>query len=295
MIRIVIGLFVFAVVLCAWIVIGPTRGGAPEPVRVAEAPVDRLGAGVEAAAVEAAVAEAVADVDVTRDAPPQVESFQPALRQVTRVIPDAPAIRTDDSTLSDTTAAVLAGLGLETGAPIPEVGDEMGEMTSGILSGIRAVTGQSAEPGPATPLQELVITSLQAGRTDAEIDDLINTAAVSGDLTVPEVLVTANGRVDTSVLLASIITEARVASGLARPEAPQSSGGDGVEVRVVQTATETEQFQFYTVAVGDSLGRIAIKFYGDATFFPRIFEANRATLSSPDRIRVGQRLVIPRL
>jgi len=64
-------------------------------------------------------------------------------------------------------------------------------------------------------------------------------------------------------------------------------------VRVVQRADETEQYRFYTVGAGDSLGAIAIKFYGDARFYAAIFDANRAILSSPDRIRTGQRLVIP--
>jgi len=54
------------------------------------------------------------------------------------------------------------------------------------------------------------------------------------------------------------------------------------------------QYQFYTVGVGDSLGAIAVKFYGDVAKFNMIFEANRTILSSPDKIRVGQRLVIPR-
>jgi nucleoid-associated protein YgaU len=51
--------------------------------------------------------------------------------------------------------------------------------------------------------------------------------------------------------------------------------------------------QFYTVGAGDSLGAIALKFYGDAAYFPKIYDANRTILSSPDRLIVGQRLAIP--
>ncbi len=51
--------------------------------------------------------------------------------------------------------------------------------------------------------------------------------------------------------------------------------------------------QFYEVAPGDNLSKIAKKFYGDANEYQRIFEANRDQLSDPDRIRVGQRLKIP--
>jgi len=49
------------------------------------------------------------------------------------------------------------------------------------------------------------------------------------------------------------------------------------------------------VQSGDSLGAISIKFYGVVSGYERIFNANKALLSSPDLIRAGQRLVIPQL
>ncbi len=53
------------------------------------------------------------------------------------------------------------------------------------------------------------------------------------------------------------------------------------------------QQQEYEVAPGDSLSKIARRFYGDANQYMRIFEANRDQLQDPDRIRVGQTLRIP--
>ena len=49
----------------------------------------------------------------------------------------------------------------------------------------------------------------------------------------------------------------------------------------------------YTVAPGDSLGSLALRFYGDSALAPLIHEANRGLLASPDRLRVGQVLIIP--
>jgi len=49
----------------------------------------------------------------------------------------------------------------------------------------------------------------------------------------------------------------------------------------------------YTVQSGDSLSKIAKKFYGDASLYPKIFEANRDQLSDPDKIRAGQSLKLP--
>lgn len=49
----------------------------------------------------------------------------------------------------------------------------------------------------------------------------------------------------------------------------------------------------YTVAAGDSLSKIAKKFYGDSNKWKRIFDANRDILKNPDLIKPGQVLKIP--
>ncbi len=52
---------------------------------------------------------------------------------------------------------------------------------------------------------------------------------------------------------------------------------------------------FHTVVSGDSLSKIAKKYYGNAMKYPVIFEANRPMLKSPDLIYPGQVLRIPEL
>ena len=49
----------------------------------------------------------------------------------------------------------------------------------------------------------------------------------------------------------------------------------------------------YTVKSGDSLSKIAKEFYGNANEYNKIFEANQDKLSDPNKIQVGQQLVIP--
>lgn len=49
----------------------------------------------------------------------------------------------------------------------------------------------------------------------------------------------------------------------------------------------------YTVQPGDTLSKIAREMYGDANAHNKIFNANRDQLSDPDRIKPGQKLVIP--
>ncbi len=50
----------------------------------------------------------------------------------------------------------------------------------------------------------------------------------------------------------------------------------------------------YTVKSGDTLGKIAKEFYGNAMEYPKIFEANKPMLSDPDKIYPGQVLRIPK-
>ena len=50
----------------------------------------------------------------------------------------------------------------------------------------------------------------------------------------------------------------------------------------------------YEVVSGDTLSKIAQKYYGKAGAYMKIFEANRDVLTNPDLIKVGQKLKIPK-
>ena len=62
----------------------------------------------------------------------------------------------------------------------------------------------------------------------------------------------------------------------------------------IQLAEAAPEPQFYEVKSGDNLSKIAKEFYGDASKYPVIFEANKPMLSHPDKIYPGQNLRIPR-
>ncbi|HSB09116.1 MAG TPA: LysM peptidoglycan-binding domain-containing protein [Blastocatellia bacterium] len=59
------------------------------------------------------------------------------------------------------------------------------------------------------------------------------------------------------------------------------------------TAARNDIYGEYEVQSGDSLSKIAKQLTGGALTYQQIFEANRDKLSDPDRIQVGQKLVIP--
>jgi nucleoid-associated protein YgaU len=58
-------------------------------------------------------------------------------------------------------------------------------------------------------------------------------------------------------------------------------------------AADNPYTQTYVVQSGDSLSKIAQKYYGDAALYTKIFEANRDQLKDPNKISPGQKLRIP--
>jgi tetratricopeptide (TPR) repeat protein len=77
------------------------------------------------------------------------------------------------------------------------------------------------------------------------------------------------------------------------PAAKSAPGAESKPAAVTAAATAATGHQIYTVVQGDTLTKIASKFYGDGGSWEPIFEANRDSLSSPSSLRVGQTLVIP--
>lgn len=71
-----------------------------------------------------------------------------------------------------------------------------------------------------------------------------------------------------------------------------AAGVEKVDDRIRVEKAEPEA-SFYTVKSGDTLSKIAKQHYGDASKYPKIFEANRPLLSDPDKIYPGQMLRIP--
>ena len=50
----------------------------------------------------------------------------------------------------------------------------------------------------------------------------------------------------------------------------------------------------HVVVAGDTLGALAKKYYGKASLYMKIFEANKDILKNPDLIKIGQKLRIPK-
>ena len=91
-------------------------------------------------------------------------------------------------------------------------------------------------------------------------------------------------------------TEPAVAE-LPEPPAPQPATDETIEIKRPRPARPVSP-KVYVVSDGDNLAKIAMQLYGAEegnrrANIMRIFEANRGLLTSPDEIRIGQKLVIP--
>lgn len=58
-------------------------------------------------------------------------------------------------------------------------------------------------------------------------------------------------------------------------------------------ALEPGNVEYYIIQSGDSLSKIAKKYYQDANAYPKIFEANREVIKNADLIYPGQKIRIP--
>ena len=72
-----------------------------------------------------------------------------------------------------------------------------------------------------------------------------------------------------------------------------AAGGGNKEGVEAEAEVPEEKVEFYVIESGDTLGKLAKKYYGNAMDYPRIFEANREVIEDPDKIYVGQKIRIP--
>lgn len=137
---------------------------------------------------------------------------------------------------------------------------------------------------------EAVAESIAEDTCNADaVEKLKNTVSELGlevenfDACIAEDVVTLTGMAKNQETKEKVILVAGNNEGIATVD-------DQMEVEV-----QEPEAQFHTVVSGDSLSKIAKKYYGNAMKYPEIFEANKPMLKSPDLIYPGQVLRIPAL
>ncbi len=134
----------------------------------------------------------------------------------------------------------------------------------------------------------------------AELESLLSSAAAADMISFKDSVRSSDGSFNGQILLYDLVERALLngseeeqsVGNRISQEARELLATDGVKLG--ETSSNTGQ-RVYTVEKGDSLAYIALQFYGQTNDYRRIFDANRDKLNSPERIQVGQRLVIPNL
>jgi nucleoid-associated protein YgaU len=142
-------------------------------------------------------------------------------------------------------------------------------------------------------IERLRLRPLSASASSpAMVDTLIN-AADAGRIDMADALRTPEGKVDTDTMIFSLVQN----SLLGDQTSESTNAAHGMSRKVFAASnvgtTVEDGVRVYTVRAGDSLAYISLQFFGVLGAYTRILEANRDTLQSPDKIQVGQRLIIP--
>jgi nucleoid-associated protein YgaU len=80
---------------------------------------------------------------------------------------------------------------------------------------------------------------------------------------------------------------------VAKPVAKQVPPAAESPVRPKAASVAKAGSQEYIIKPGDSLSRLAERFYNSMTKWEKIYEANRDTVKNPNYVYVGQKIVIP--
>ena len=166
--------------------------------------------------------------------------------------------------------------------------NKMRMLTEGVVAGLYSVTSEQTD-GQST---RIALNSRNAASAAESIEALLAEAAANGTLDLPESVATVDGKVDSQTLLFDLVQRSLEDGGAEEIAAAKEMRRLASEASAAKTDVVNGQ-RFYTVEAGDSLAYISLQFYGSTNDFDRIFQANRSKITSPDKIQIGQRLVIP--
>ncbi|MEP1766977.1 MAG: LysM peptidoglycan-binding domain-containing protein [Sulfitobacter sp.] len=208
-----------------------------------------------------------------------------------------------DDVVANLAAAVLEGLHIQR-----TVGnltaDELAEKTAeaeailnanklrmlreGVLAGLYTI-----ETSDVNGSKRIRLSTINAPLTTKAISSLLDQAAAEGRIDVPESLRNAEGGVDLETMMFNLVQTSLANDGTVEGAAAAREMSRQIFAASPVHSEEIGGKRTYVVEPGDSLAYIALQFYGKPGAFDRIFEANKETLQSPDKIQVGQRLIIP--
>jgi hypothetical protein len=161
-------------------------------------------------------------------------------------------------------------------------------LREGVLAGLYTVDSTTKDGE-----KRIVLTTVNADLTSQSMANLLRKAGEEGVIDIPRSLSTAEGDLDMDTLLFNLVQTSLAGDGTVEgAEAAREMSRRAFAASSAKTR-DIKGERVYVVESGDSLAYISLQFYGKPSEFNRIFEANRSVLASPDRIQIGQRLIIP--
>ena len=100
---------------------------------------------------------------------------------------------------------------------------------------------------------------------------------------------------ENGVLHISGVAKNQYEKNLLWDEIKKAGGDNPSDILADINVADTSVYANHTVAKGETLGKIAKHYYGNAMKYTAIFEANTNILKNPNVIHPGQELVIPNL
>ena len=203
-------------------------------------------------------------------------------------------------------AGATGAFAQEQPAPIPgtSAGD-LKALTDQVVNSLNALQSGGAEAAGAEAaltdqLTALVSKAMSKGKSSDYVLKLIDEALKeSGGASLADIAQKSGGKIDMRALLQTIV--ARAAAGGSqggadddylksiKAEAGRTSLTDKTPVKPVAG----KGGRVITIQPGDTLGTIAMKYYGSVSMWRKIYEANRDVLSNPDIIPRGKKLRLP--
>jgi len=161
-------------------------------------------------------------------------------------------------------------------------------LREGVLAGVYSIDTVDENGAKRVKLR-----TINAKMTSDTVGSMLMQAAAEGRIELPASLQTADGSVDMDTMMFNLVQ-----TSLANDDTPEGAEAAREMSRKIFAASTVQSKdvggkRVYVVEPGDSLAYISLQFYGKPSAFQRIFDANRDTLQSPDKIKVGQRLIIP--
>ena len=161
-------------------------------------------------------------------------------------------------------------------------------LREGVLAGVYTI-----DTVDENGVKRVKLRTINAQMTSELVGSMLMQAAEEGRIELPASLKTSDGNLDLDTLMFNMVQMSLANDGT--PEGAEAAREMSRKIFAASTVQSREVGgkRTYVVDPGDSLAYIALQFYGKPSAFQRIFDANRDTLQSPEKIQIGQRLIIP--